>query len=93
VGICKTILKNNPEMSKPIFIVRLPFQLVQSAGKEHFERVQHDLYKKLYDYHVLVTMDSSIEKTEFECFNATNATENDIEGLKKMVSNSLNEIK
>jgi hypothetical protein len=80
-------------MSKPIFIVRLPYQLVESAGKGYFDRVQYDLKKKLYDYHILVTMDSSIEKTEFECFNATNATETDIEELKKMVLNSLNKIK
>jgi hypothetical protein len=80
-------------MSKPIFIVKLPPQLIESAGKEHFDRVQYDLKIKLYDYHVLVTMDSSIEKTEFECLNAINATDIDIEELKKMVINSLNKIK
>lgn len=76
-------------MSKPIFIVKLPQQMVELAGKKHFEQIQLDLDKKLYDYHVLVAMDSSIEKTEFECFNAVNVTDVEIEELKEMVLNQL----
>ena len=42
-----------------------------------------ELEFKLNDYHVLVAFDNKIQTVVFECFNAKDATEIDIESLRK----------
>jgi len=66
-------------MSKPIFIIRFP------SPKEHREEyieVLESIRKTMHDYHVFSVMDSKTERVEFECYNADNASELDIEKIK-----------
>ena len=73
-------------MSKPIFIVRFPFiSDTQQYGKI-VERLDKQLGK---DYHVLCPMDSKTKQVQFECYNASNATDKDIEEIKQMVIKQL----
>jgi hypothetical protein len=73
-------------MSKPIFIVRFPYE--EENRSRYLETCKH-LGEQLSDYHVLCPMDSSISIVEFECYNATNATEKDIEEIKQIVLKQL----
>lgn len=73
-------------MSKPIFIVRLP--VVSNTGK--YEGIYQFLENKLRkDYHVICFMNSSTEEVQFECYNASNAADKDIEEIKQMVLKQL----
>ena len=69
-------------MSKPIFIVRFPF--VEENRDKYLETFKQ-LGEQLSDYHVLCPMDISVDRVEFECYNAINATDKDIEEIKQMV--------
>ncbi len=71
-------------MSKPIFVVRFPAELVVQH-RERFEEASKNLQTNLQDYHVLTVMESGLEATKFECFNAIDATEVDIEDIKEMI--------
>ena len=73
-------------MSKPIFIIRFPYS---SNLKESFEHTARWLESKLPDYHVLPLIENRTEKVEFECYNASNATDKDIEEIKQMVIKQL----
>lgn len=76
-------------MSKPIFIWRVPLQAVV-GNSEQFEQIQQDLQAKLSDYHVLCMTDPEVSSPQFECYNAVNAEEKDIEELKQMGTAMLN---
>lgn len=76
-------------MSKPIFIWRVPLQAVV-GNREQFEQIQQDLQAKLSDYHVLCMTDPEVSSPQFECYNAVNAEEKDIEELKQMGTAMLN---
>jgi hypothetical protein len=78
-------------MSKPIFIVRFPAELVMQH-RERFEEASRDLQTKLSDYHVLTVMESGLETAQFECFNAINATDKDIEELRDMCLDAIKKI-
>lgn len=69
-------------MSKPVFIVRFPFI---ETNRDAYLQMFKQIGEQLLDYHVLCTMDNSVDRVEFECFNAINATDKDIEELKQMV--------
>ena len=69
-------------MSKPVFIIRFPFIEVNI---DKYLEMYKQIGQQLSDYHVLCAMDNSIDRVEFECFNAINATDKDIEELKQMV--------
>jgi hypothetical protein len=76
--------------SKPILVLRIPHGAVTPEGspeeaKQKIYNYYRDLREQLTDYHVLALYDSSVQKLEFECINAINATEEDIENLKKRV--------
>ena len=73
-------------MSKPIFIIRFPYQ---EENKAKYLETYKQLGEQLSDYHVLCPMDNSISRVEFECYNAVNATEKDIEEVKQMVLKQL----
>ena len=69
-------------MSKPIFIVRFPYT---EENREKYLQMYKQLGEQLSDYHVLCPMDISVDRVEFECYNAINATDKDIEEIKQMV--------
>ena len=76
--------------SKPILIIRIPHGALTPDGspedaKQKIYNYYKDLREELTDYHVLALYDSKVEKVEFECVNALNASEEDIEDIKKKV--------
>jgi hypothetical protein len=73
-------------MSKPIFIIRFPYQ---EENRDKYLEMYKQLGEQLSDYHVLCPMDNSISRVEFECYNAINATNKDIEEIKQMVLKQL----
>jgi hypothetical protein len=73
-------------MNKPIFIIRFPYQ---EENRDKYLEMYKQLGEQLSDYHVLCPMDNSISRVEFECYNAINATNKDIEEIKQMVLKQL----
>jgi hypothetical protein len=71
-------------MAKPIFIIRFPYTKDLSL-MERYSKTYEEIRKQLSDYHILSPMDSSVERVEFECYNAINATDVEIEELKQMI--------
>jgi len=69
-------------MSKPIFIVRFPYT---EENRDKYLETYKQLGEQLSDYHVLCPMDNSVNRVEFECYNAINATDKEIEEIKQMV--------
>lgn len=87
-------LKYRMGESKPILVIRIPHELVTPEGSSEDSRTKiYEYYKnlrdQLTDYHILALYDSSVQKIEFECINALNATEEDIENLKSKVEKIL----
>jgi len=83
-------LKYKMRETKPILVLRIPPGAVTPEGnpeeaKRKIYKYYQDLRDQLTDYHVLALYDSSVQKLEFECINALNATEEDIEDLKSRV--------
>ena len=74
-------------MSKPIFIIRHPAPQDASV-REQLEEQYKGIGEKLSDYHVLFTLETGIERAEFECFNSSQVPETTIEELKSMVLES-----
>lgn len=77
-------------MSKPIFVIRLPY--TEGIDRETFKKVYKEIDEQLDDYHVLCLLDSKSERVEFECYNAPH-TEIEFEELKKTVLETINRIK
>jgi hypothetical protein len=73
---------------KPIFLIRFPHS--PALADKHLRHYQM-LTEKLPDYNVLALMESGIDRVEFECYNALNSTEKDIEELKAMAFKILNQ--
>ena len=87
-------LKYRMGESKPILVIRIPQGAVTPEGSPEDSRKKiYEYYKalreQLTDYHTLTLYDSSVQKIEFECINALNATEEDIENLKTKVEKIL----
>ena len=78
--------------SKPIFVVRFPAEHVMQH-RERFEEASRDLQTKLSDYHVLTVMESGLDAAQFECFNAINATDKDIQELRDMCLNAIKDLR
>lgn len=76
---------------KPIFLIRFPSSenIPNDKFKKHYELVS----KQLPDYNVIALIESGIDRVQFECYNAANATEKDIEELKIMALKILNQNK
>jgi hypothetical protein len=71
-------------MSKPIFIIRIPKR--DFLGEvEMLDKLRRDLKKELTDYHVLLVADSDTGKSEFECYNADDVTETNIEEIQNKI--------
>ena len=89
-------LKYKMGETKPILVLRIPHGAVTPGGnpeeaKQKIYNYYRDLVEQLIDYHVLALYDSSVQKLEFECINALNATEEDIENLKRRVEKIMEE--
>jgi nicotinamide mononucleotide adenylyltransferase len=69
-------------MIKPIFIIRIPASAPTDNLGEQMDMISKRLEK---GYYVIPIRDSSVERVEFECYNAENATSIDIEEIKQMV--------
>ncbi len=69
-------------MSKPIFILRFPHS---SQDRDKYLEVLEMVRKTLRDYHVLGFMDSNTGKVEFECYNADNTAEINIQEIKQRI--------
>lgn len=67
--------------AKPIFLVRMPKP--ENDDRDKYIEMMSQLESKLNDYHVLLAFDNKIEAAAFECFNAKDATDIDIESLRK----------
>jgi len=74
-------------MSKPIFVVRIPMDSVHD--NEQLYHISKQLQNQLRDYHVLPLLDSRAEVIEFECYNAVNTTDVELEELKSLVLKQL----
>jgi hypothetical protein len=61
--------------------------------RERFEEVSRDLQTKLRDYHVLTVMESGLDGAKFECFNAVNATDKDVQELQDMCLNAIKDLR
>jgi hypothetical protein len=69
-------------MSKPILVIRFPY--INDLDLEQFEHYYKQIGKQLPDYNVLSLIDSTVDRVEFECYNAPH-TEIEFEELKKKV--------
>ena len=76
-------------MAKPIFILRCPLGHYTNGDEKLFLEQQSKLQEKLSDYHVISIMDGTIREHEVECYNATNATDIEIETLKEKILDDL----
>jgi len=72
------------DVAKPIFIIRFPYT-EDLSQMEKYSKTYEEIRKQLSDYHILSPMDNSVERVEFECYNAINATDVEIEELKQMI--------
>ena len=75
-------------MSKPIFLVQLPFL----DSIEQVKAVEETLSKKLIDWHVLVIM-SSVSDIQFSAYSEQAATDIELENFKEMIQNQINALK
>ncbi len=62
-------------MAKPILLIKAAFQLN--------EEMHLSIKKMVEDYHIFFVVEKGIESIEFETYNAKDATDIDIEELKK----------
>ena len=74
----------NRLMAKPIFVIRFPYPENETIRQKYLQQYKM-IGEMLSDYHVICPMDNSVERAEFECYNAINATDVEIEQLKQMV--------
>lgn len=72
--------------SKPIFIIRHPHYMLD--GYNSMRDKYTEIQKNLYDYHVLLVADDTIERLEFEYYNSSH-TEIEFEELKNIVLSKL----
>ena len=74
---------------KPIFIVRAPSNIPFDNVKMVQEYLQDHIVN---DYHPIVVYDNTVKEWTFELYNVQNATEIEIEELKKEVLNNIKEL-
>lgn len=72
-------------MAKPIFILNVPFDLVDEVK---IKDIYESLSDKLYDYHVIINLNASIKEYEYLTYNdCKGLTDVDIEKLIKDFKN------
>jgi len=74
---------------KPIFIIRTPSHVPNSHIKHVWEMMHQQIGN---DYHPLIVLDNSIKEWTFQLYSAQNTTEIEIEELKKIVLQNINEL-
>lgn len=69
---------------KPILIIRLPYLSDELKDKvlNQLKEYTKDIVK---EYHLLMLMESYLEKIEFECLNVVNATKVTDEEIRKLI--------
>jgi hypothetical protein len=67
---------------KPVFIVRAPSNIPSDNIKMVWEYLQQGIVN---DYHPIIVYDNTVKEWAFELYNVQNATEIEIEELKKEV--------
>ena len=75
--------------AKPILVIRFPL------GAASISKIKNEisrLSEQMKDYHLLFLVDNSTKRIEFECINALNAKDEDIEVLKRKVLSQIEEI-
>jgi hypothetical protein len=77
-------------MVKPVFIMKFPH--VDEPTREKLIEQYFSIENKLYDYHVLALIDSSVEKITFECYNSPH-TEKEFNELKTELLKTLGSVK
>ncbi|HBW85687.1 MAG TPA: hypothetical protein DEF82_02785 [Crocinitomicaceae bacterium] len=80
-------------MAKPIFIIRIPVSALETMGSDKLTEITKGLQTQLDDYHVLSMIDNHVETASFQCFNADTVPEIELDALKEMCMNTLNDIK
>lgn len=76
-------------MSKPIFIIRIPYNDATKDNLSNITRHMSDIKRMLSDYHVISLIESGIERVEFECHNAVDVDDIEIEEITDLVTSSL----
>jgi hypothetical protein len=71
-------------MSKPIFIIRIPYRGFDGEY-DPITKLRNQIQDELTDYHVLITTDGTSNKSEFECYNADDATKTNIQELQDKI--------
>lgn len=66
-------------MAKPILLIKSAFSLN--------EEMHLSIKKMVEDYHIFFVVEKGIESIKFETYNAKDATDIDIEELKKIITN------
>lgn len=75
--------------AKPILIVNIP----EGVTRENIERLQKDIKDEMAnEYHLFIIQDSSRQDITFECFNACNLPEIELESLKQKVSKQCSDL-
>ena len=72
-------------MTKPIFIVRIPFSINEDKLKEQMDYVTRKLHD---DYHVIPVLDNYVQQLQFECYNPNNISDKKLEELKQQLKNN-----
>ena len=80
-------------MAKPIFIIRIPISTLETMGADKLRQIFNNLQMQLNDYHVLSMVDNHVETAGFQCFNANDVPEIELDALKEMCMNALKERK
>jgi hypothetical protein len=76
-------------MSKPIFIIRIPSE-TYSSNLDKYERQLASIKKELReDYHVIMVVESHISNVGFQCFNAVETTDIQIQELSDQIQKRL----
>jgi hypothetical protein len=74
---------------KPIFIIKVPSYVPIDNIKDIFKSLQDTIER---DYHILILLDNTVKEWVFELYNVQNASEIEIEELKKIVLKNIEEI-
>jgi len=74
---------------KPIFIVRAPSRVTEDNIEDIIRHLQEDIVN---DYHPFIVYDNTVKEWTFELYNVQNATEIEIEELKKIVLKNIKEL-
>lgn len=80
-------------MAKPIFVLRIPISTLETMGADKLRQIFNNLQMQLNDYHVLSMVDNHVETAGFQCFNANDVPEIELDALKEMCMNALKERK